>query len=216
MTSEVTDYYALNQRVYPKLAPFYDVVASPLGRLRERVATLAAVGPGSHVLDVATGTGAQALAFAERGADVVGIDISEAMLAVARKKRQALNIRYEIGDATALPFPDATFDACCVSFALHEMPPSVREHAVGEMSRVTRPGGRVVVFDYALPKRPILARLAVGLVSLYERDHYAEFVRSDLRALLAQAGIDAREEERGLLGAVQIVIGEKRRGEVEP
>jgi ubiquinone/menaquinone biosynthesis C-methylase UbiE len=208
-SAEVRDYYALNRKVYPKFAPFYDLVVRPIAGLRHRVAELAGVGAASRVLDVATGTGEQALAFAEKGADVTGIDISDAMLSVARKKRHPPGLRFLVADATDLPFEEGRFDICCISFALHEMPPSVRVRAVREMARVTQPNGTVVVVDYAIPHVPLLGALSLRLVSLYERDHYVEFVHSDVGALLKDAGIMPSEQHRALLGNAQVVIGRK-------
>lgn len=199
VTDEERHYYALNAKAWRVLAPFYDAIVFPLKRLRRDVAKLAGVGPGSHVLDVATGTGAQALAFAETGADVVGIDLSESMLRIARRKVR--NVTFRIADARELPFEDARFDVCCVSFGLHEMPVSVRHDALLEMARVTKPTGKIVIVDYALPESPIASKVVFHLVKLYERDNYAEFVRSDLRATLARAGLVATTEAPVAAGA---------------
>ena len=65
---------------------------------------------GSKILDVATGTGQQAFAFARKGYEVIGIDISEAMLSVAKKKNRYKNAKFEVADATNLPFEDNSFD----------------------------------------------------------------------------------------------------------
>ena len=118
-TDEERHYYALNAKAWRILAPFYDTIVFPLKRLRRDVAKLAGVGPGSRVLDVATGTGAQVLAFAETGAEVVGIDLSESMLRIARRKARGRNVTFRVADARELPFEDAYFDICCVSFGIH-------------------------------------------------------------------------------------------------
>jgi len=206
-TDEERAYYSLNRRVYAKFAPFYDLVVMPLRRLRRQVVQIAGADPTSKVLDVATGTGAQAAAFAEQCREVVGIDLSPAMLRVARRKHQRPNLTFLEADATELPFDDARFDVSCISFALHEMPASVRDRVVREMARVTRRGGTVVVVDYALPANRAARALVYRLVKLYERDHYADFVRSDVQALLRGAGIDPQEERAALLGAARVVTG---------
>ena len=200
-TDEERHYYALNAKVWRILAPFYDTIVLPLKRLRQDVAKLAGVGPGSRVLDVATGTGAQALAFAENEAEVVGVDISEPMLRIARRKACVRDVTFRVADSRELPFEDARFDICSVSFGLHEMPVSVRQQALLEMVRVTKPNGKVVIVDYVLPKNPIARKLVYHAVKLYERDNYAEFVRSDLRAMLDRAGLAARTEARVAPGA---------------
>lgn len=211
-TDEERAYYSLNERVYTWFAPVYDAVTAPVASLRRIAADLADVRAGMKVLDVATGTGAQAFAFAARGAEVTGVDLSEAMLRIARRKSRSSNLTFQRADAAALPFPDASFDAACISFALHEMPRSVRTAVVHELSRVTRPGGTVVVVDYALPERPLARWLVYHAVKLYEPDCYADFVHSDLRALFAEAAIRVQEERPGLLGAVKIWTGTRDNG----
>ncbi len=195
-TEEERHYYALNAKAWRILAPFYDAIVFPLKRLRRQVAKLAGVGPGSRVLDVATGTGAQALAFTETGAEVVGVDLSESMLRIARRKARGRNVTFRVADARELPFEDARFDVCCVSFGLHEMPVNVRQEALLEMARGTKANGKIVIVDYALPVSPIASKLVYHLVKLYERDNYAEFVRSDLLAMLDRAGFAPRTETR--------------------
>lgn len=196
-TEEERHYYALNAKVWPVFAPFYDVLTRPLRRLRRAVVNQAGVAPGSRVLDVATGTGAQALAFADAGADVIGIDLCEAMLRIARKKAGAEHVEFRQADASELPFEDGRFDVTCVSFGLHEMPETVRRRVLLEMARVTKPSGKIIVVDYALPRNPLASTIVYHLVKLYERDNYAEFVRADLHAMLRQAGL-AEATERSV------------------
>ena len=128
--------------MFDRIAGPYDLMNSVMTaglhhRWRERAADLARVGPGSRALDVATGTGDLAIELASRGADVVGSDFSEGMLDVARRKAPGLT--WEQGNALALPYPDASFDAATVGFGARnfsDLPQGLRE-----MARVVRPGG---------------------------------------------------------------------------
>ena len=120
---------------------------------RERAVDLAAVGPGARALDVATGTGDLAIALRARGADVVGLDFSERMLELARAK--APDIRFEAGNALALPYADGEFDAVTVGFGARNF--SDLGKGLAEMARVTRPGGRVVVLEITTPQKPPLS-----------------------------------------------------------
>jgi demethylmenaquinone methyltransferase/2-methoxy-6-polyprenyl-1,4-benzoquinol methylase len=120
---------------------------------RERAVDLAQVGRGSRALDVATGTGDLAIALSRRGAEVVGQDFSDGMLALARKK--APRLRFEQGDALALPYADGEFDAVTVGFGARNFADLPR--GLAEMARVTRPGGRVVVLEITTPQRPPLS-----------------------------------------------------------
>ena len=115
---------------------------------------LAGVGPGQRVLDVACGTGIVARVAADRMAGagtVVGLDLNDAMLAVARRVRPG--IEWRRGDAEALPFPSASFDRVLCQMALMFFPDRAR--ALREMRRVTVPGGvAAVVVPASLDAQP--------------------------------------------------------------
>jgi demethylmenaquinone methyltransferase/2-methoxy-6-polyprenyl-1,4-benzoquinol methylase len=122
-------------------------------RWRRRAVDLAEIGPGSKVLDVATGTGDLAIEAASRGAEVIGSDFSEGMLERARVKAPA--ITFEQGDAMALMYGDNAFDAATVGFGARNF--ADLEQGLREMTRVVRPGGRVVVLEITTPQRPPLS-----------------------------------------------------------
>ncbi|MBI4321419.1 MAG: methyltransferase domain-containing protein [Chloroflexi bacterium] len=205
---EEKEYYALTIRVWRILAPFYDILTMPfLSRLRDQVVDFANPTKGSRILDVATGTGEQALAFARRGYEVVGVDLSEDMLRVAKRKNKFGNVKFELADATNLPFEDGSFEVTCISFALHDMPLSIREKVLKEMARETNPRGTVVIVDYGLPRGKVGRFLAYHFVKLYEAQYYSSFIKSDLVALLRQTGIEVREDIPALLGAGRILKG---------
>ena len=96
-----------------------------------------------HVLDAACGTGRHAEWLAAQGHDVVGVDVSPAMLARARAKIPSG--RFEQGDLTALPQPDASVDAVLCTLALVHV--ADLRPALAEFARVVRPGGRIVISD---------------------------------------------------------------------
>ena len=201
------EYYSLVKKVFDILAPFYDIATAPLSGLRGRVVDFTNVKKGSRILDIGTGTGKQAFAFAEKGYDVTGIDLSEAMLKVANKKNRYKNVNFQVADATNLPFEDNSFDVSSVSFALHDMPLTIRERVLKEIVRVTKPAGMIVIVDYALPENKIGRFLIYRFVRLYEREYYSRFIKSDLEALLRKSGIEIKEELRVLLGAGRILKG---------
>ncbi len=207
---EEKEYYALTKKAFDFLAPFYNIMTVPLVRVRNRVVDFAGAGKGSTVLDVATGTGQQAFAFAKRGYDVTGVDLTESMLEIARKNNRAGLVKFEIADATHLRFEENSFDVSCISFALHDMPPNIREKVLQEMVRVTKPGGIIVIVDYDLPRNKIGRALIYRLISLYEGEYYKQFIVSDLNSLLRKASVEIIERDSALFGAARILKGIKK------
>lgn len=202
-------YYALNKRAFDALAPFYDVMVYPVSRIRDRVVEVTDAPTGSKILDVATGTGKQAMAFAKRGYDVIGIDISDAMLAVAARKNKYSNAVFRHEDATRLPFSDKIFDVSSISFGLHDMPAGIRGKALQEMVRVTKSDGSFIIVDYALPESAIGKYVIYHFVRIYERGFYSEFIHSDLDTLLEKTGITVCMKRPAIWGAVRILKGVK-------
>jgi demethylmenaquinone methyltransferase/2-methoxy-6-polyprenyl-1,4-benzoquinol methylase len=147
--------------MFDRIAGVYDVMNSVMTagmhhRWRKRAADMANVGPGDRVLDVATGTGDLAIELAGRlqpGGEVIGSDFSERMLELAREK--APGLRFELGNALDLDYPDDSFDAVTVGFGARNF--SDLPAGLVEMARVVRPGGRVVVLEITTPQRPPLS-----------------------------------------------------------
>lgn len=149
--------------MFDRIARVYDLMnrvmtAGMDERWRARAADLAAAGPGTRALDVATGTGDLALALAARGAEVTGVDFSEGMLDLARRKAPppgAAAPTFAFGNALELGFPDSSFDAATVGFGARNFDDLGR--GLAEMARVVRPGGRVVVLEITNPQKPPLS-----------------------------------------------------------
>ncbi|MPZ93901.1 MAG: demethylmenaquinone methyltransferase [Propionibacteriales bacterium] len=138
--------------MFDQVAERYDLTNDVLSlgqdrRWRTEVLTAVDAGPGDRVLDLAAGTGTSSLPFARAGAEVVPCDFSQGMLRVGKRLRPGLG--FTAGDATRLPFADATFDAVTISFGLRNVVES--RLALAEMLRVTRPGGRLVVCEFSHP-----------------------------------------------------------------
>jgi SAM-dependent methyltransferase len=112
--------------------------------------SLAGVKDGARVLDVGTGTGALAAALeaGTKASEIVGVDPSTGFIAHAKKGARSPRLRFEVGDAQALPYADASFDQAMSLLVLNFVPD--HEKALREMRRVTRPGGVVsaCVWDY--------------------------------------------------------------------
>jgi ubiquinone/menaquinone biosynthesis C-methylase UbiE len=106
------------------------------------------IGPGRHVLDIACGTGNLALPAARAGASVVGIDLAGNLVEQARERAKAegLEIRFDEGDAEALPYADAGFDLCVSMYGIMFAPRP--EVATTELLRVCRPGGTIALASW--------------------------------------------------------------------
>jgi demethylmenaquinone methyltransferase/2-methoxy-6-polyprenyl-1,4-benzoquinol methylase len=147
--------------MFDRIARVYDLMNSVMTaglhhRWRERAADLADVREGGSALDVASGTGDLAIELARRAGPagtVVGSDFSEPMLDVARRKSGA--VRWEWANALELPYADDEFDAATVGFGARNF--SDLDRGLAEMTRVVRPGGRVVVLEITVPRRPPLS-----------------------------------------------------------
>jgi demethylmenaquinone methyltransferase/2-methoxy-6-polyprenyl-1,4-benzoquinol methylase len=207
LTDEEKKYYLLVKKAFATLAPFYDVVALPFTNVRDRMVNFTNAKKGSKILDVATGTGQQAFAFAKKGYEVIGIDISEAMLNMAKKKNKYRNVRFKVADATDLPFDDNNFDVSSVSFALHDMPLSIRGKVLKEMVRVTKPQGIIIIADYNLPENQISKFLIYHFVALYEAEYYKNFIKSDLETLLHKNRIKITDKDTVMHGVGRVLKG---------
>jgi demethylmenaquinone methyltransferase / 2-methoxy-6-polyprenyl-1,4-benzoquinol methylase len=151
--------------MFDRIAGFYDVMNSVMTaglhhEWRRRAGDLAGVKPGDRVLDVATGTGDLALELARRvgpQGEVVASDFSEEMLARARAKAADAGapVTFEWGNALDLPYADGEFAAATAGFGARNF--SDLDRGLGEMARVVRPGGRVVVLEITTPTRPPLS-----------------------------------------------------------
>lgn len=124
----------------------YDEVSRGIADAIEHAVQALDPKPHEHVLDVATGTGWAARSIAARGATVTGVDLGAEVIEAARAL--STGIDFLIGDAEALPFPDAHFDALISTFGV--MFVRDPEAAASELARVIRPGGRVVLANWAV------------------------------------------------------------------
>ena len=122
---------------------------------RKRVAKMIAANNPETILDAATGTGALAIDLAKQSsAKVIGIDISEQMLAIGKEKINHLElggiITMQLGDAEALSFESNTFDAISIGFGVRNF--DNLNQGLSELYRVLKPGGQLVILETSVPK----------------------------------------------------------------
>jgi demethylmenaquinone methyltransferase/2-methoxy-6-polyprenyl-1,4-benzoquinol methylase len=221
-------------RLFSAVAPTYDllntVLSMGLHKLWRRVATdECRLPPGGRALDAATGTGDFAIEQRRRvgaSGEVVGVDFCEPMLRIGVKKTAGIASLLQ-GDAMALPFADDHFDAATMGFALRNV--ADIQQTLNEMTRVVRPGGRVVQLELSKPRHFLFRRLyylyfqwllpSIGKLIHGNRDNYAylpaslrEFPsRERIAEMMAQAGLEDVKVKDLTFGIVAIYAGTKRR-----
>jgi demethylmenaquinone methyltransferase / 2-methoxy-6-polyprenyl-1,4-benzoquinol methylase len=196
--------------MFDRIAGFYDVMNSVMTaglhhRWRARAADLAALQPGDSALDVACGTGDLAIELARRvgpSGAVVGSDFSEEMLERARAK--APGLAWEWGNALDLPYATGRFDAATVGFGARNF--SDLDRGLAEMTRVVKPGGRVVVLEITTPHRPPLStfysvwfdRIVPLIGRLTGEDEAYTYLPSSVKRFPGPEGLAAAMERAGL------------------
>jgi ubiquinone/menaquinone biosynthesis methyltransferase len=220
---------SLMRAMFSTVAPRYDFFTRAFSYGMDRHWKRALVDrahlPGNAVvLDLASGTGDFSMEVAAKhpGSKSVAVDLTERMLHLARKRGVQ---RAVCGDAGMLPFADATFDCVFIGYGLRNFPNL--NVALGEIERVTRPGGLLLTLDMFLPSNPLLRLLFVGSlyaqgafwglvlhgrprVYTYIPDSLRSFISiDDFSTLLRRTGYGQVDARRYILGGIGPHFAEK-------
>ena len=199
------------RRLFSTIADRYDLITILLSfgfdrRWKARLAADADPRPGDRALDLACGTGDISFAIAERGARVIGLDITARMIEIARAKRRIGRARavFLVGDMMSLPFPDGRFDVATVGYGIRNVP--TIDIALGEIYRVLTPGGRVLSLDFNRPPNPVIRAVylayltvvgsALGLVLHRDPDTY-RYIPESIRRYPGAPGVAAAMRRLG-------------------
>jgi ubiquinone/menaquinone biosynthesis C-methylase UbiE len=185
-----------------------DYAAAPMIRDAEHIAMLIRTvdpAPNARVLEVATGPGHVALAFAKVCREVVGVDLTVAPLNIARRMRDErgiTNARFELADADRLPFGDGEFEVVVCRFAVHHF--DQPEKVIGEMARVCRVGGTVVIEDLISSEDPSRAAYYNEFERLRDTSHTRALALSEMAQVLGRAHCEiARFTSHGMRNPVE-------------
>jgi len=168
MPNQVTPYKDSNLGKKEQVAQMFDTISGGYDKLnrvisfgidvkwRKKVLKLVAAKNPKTILDIATGTGDMAILLSDTSAEkIIGLDISEGMLDVGRKKIAAKNLSSKIemvlGDSEQLPFENNTFDAITVGFGIRNF--ETLEKGLAEILRVLKPGGIFVILETSVPEK---------------------------------------------------------------
>lgn len=208
------------RRLFSVIAPRYDAITVLLSYgqdrgWKRRLAAMAQAGARTHVLDLACGTGDIAFETASQGARVTGLDITERMVALARRKPEAsrYGVSFVVGDMSALPFPAASFDVVTTGYGLRNVPQlSV---ALAEIHRVLAPGGRLFSLDFNRPVNPIVRSVylayltcvgsALGVILHRDPDTY-RYIPESIRRYPGAAGVCALARDAGFSSCAHLPL----------
>ena len=197
----------------------YETLVDPLLRdIRKYTPEFSGMRAGDKAIDVCCGTGAQVLEYGRRGIVATGIDISPSMLKIATRnirRQKAVNVSFQLANATSLPFPDGYFDYASISLGLHDKEKPIRYQIISEMKRVIKQDGALILIDFQVPlPRNVWGVSARAIEFLVGGSHYQGFkdylANEGLEDILKNHGL--REECRtylknGLLIATKAVNG---------
>lgn len=191
---------------YRRTAKFYDTLVEPSNAVLRKIALeMCHPRKGMKVLEVGCGTGTNLRLYENAGCDVFGIDLSPAMLEVARQKLSE-HADLRLADAAQMPYADDSFDLVTAFLTLHEMPAATRTAVMAEMVRVVNQDGRLLLIDFRsgpirFPKGWLLKALIVSMELAAGREHFRNY-----RDFLAREGLPKLISSHGLSVEIEKVV----------
>lgn len=154
----------------------------------------------TKVLDLCIGTGANSIEVAENriNADVIGIDLSEAMLTLAQEKierKGITHIKTFVMDATNLNFEDNSFDVVIMSLILHEVSNITRDRIMAEAERVLKNTGKLLVIEWDQPHK-LSQKLLFSLIKSFEPKGFREFLKLSIREYVKKFSLQVVQERK--------------------
>jgi len=192
---------------YHRIAAFYDLLDLPFeyGRYRSLRPKLFE-GLSGTILDADVGTGCN-MPFYPDGAKIVGIDLSPAMLARAKRRRDRLGLEVALAEMDVLrtSFPDHSFDAAVATFLFCVLAPEHQDPALRELARICKPGGEIRILEYVYSQDPF-RRFVMGLWAPWVRWVYGATFDRATEGYLARAGLEAIETRFFYKDIIKLIV----------
>ena len=183
--------------IYSIIAKVYDLLDIVYFRKKNgdpRLVVLRQINHKDRVLDICTGTASTTITIAKAGkhTSVIGIDRSEAMLRVAKRKvveQKIKNLKLCKMDATQLKFQDKTFDKVLISLVLHEVEQETADKIILEARRVLKDNGRLIVTEWDKPRR-FMQKVMFCPIAVLEPKPYRSFIKKDMKKYFSTYGFE--------------------------
>jgi len=197
-TDHLVDFYTRSKTKH------VEVYGDAYRAVRPLVVKLADPAPGDVVVDVATGGGYQAAAFAAAGHRTLGMDYVQDRARLALEQHGTQNLSWGSADISRLPFKTKSVDILTITFALHDLPLDIQMRGLAEFRRVARK--RVIIAEPRAPDNPV-GRFLFGHIGelMDESLHFHDYLRRDFDAHLIESGLKVTHWERTLLAGLAAV-----------
>lgn len=154
----------------------------------------------SKVLEVCVGTAANSIIIAENrtNTEIIGIDLSKEMLALAKEKiekRGIRNIKTLVMDAANMSFDDNYFDVVLISLVLHEVDDNIRHKIIKEVRRVVKNKGKIIIVEWDKPER-FIKKLLFSIIQLLEPKGFKEFLQLDMQQFMEKFSLKILGEKK--------------------
>jgi ubiquinone/menaquinone biosynthesis C-methylase UbiE len=152
------------------------------------------------VLEVCIGTAANSIIIADNrtNTEIVGIDLSIEMLALAKEKiekRGITNIKTLVMDATNMNFDDNYFDVVLISLVLHEVDDNIRHKIMKEAKRVIKNNGKIIIVEWDKPKK-LVRKFLFSIIKLLEPKGFKEFLQLDIKQYVEKFSLKVLSEKK--------------------
>jgi len=209
------------RKAFEKCVKSYDAVFNvlfyiPCGgekSFRKKCVEFADLTAGDRILDLCCGTGELATLIESQGfaVNLVGVDISELAIEIAKTKAWHIPITFLRASAYDLPFESSRFDKCFISFGLHHMSRHKRQKTLAEVHRTLSPEGTLYVIDYNSPEKGVRRLVAIAFTKLDQsKEAYEILKRGSLMGEIKQAGFEIEKRVLTCQGIIQLLEAVKK------